>query len=81
MINYGTAHQSLRDDVLGELCQSPQDAGYVRAHLKYFYTNAHSIKNKQEKLEALALSQSYNIVSITEAWWKEFYDWCVMMYS
>lgn len=45
MINYGTAHQSLRDDMLGELGQSPQDAGYVRAHLKCFYANVRSIKN------------------------------------
>lgn len=74
MINYGTAHESLRDDMLGELGQSPQDAGYVRA-------NVRSTKCKQEELEALALFQSYNIISITKTWWKEFCDWCVMMHS
>lgn len=67
--------------MLGELGQSPQDAGYVRAHLKCFYANVRSIKNQQEELEALALFQSYNIISITKTWWKEFCDWCVMMHS
>ncbi|XP_064311904.1 espin-like protein [Phalacrocorax carbo] len=35
--------------------------------------------NKQEKLEALAQSQRYDIIAISETWWGESCDWCVMM--
>lgn len=38
--------------------------------MKCFYTNAHSMRNKQEELEALAQSQSYN-TGINETWWEE----------
>ncbi|KAK4816487.1 hypothetical protein QYF61_017239 [Mycteria americana] len=45
------------------------------AYLKCLYTNAHSIRNKQDELEALVSSQSYNIIGISETWWNESHDW------
>ncbi|PKU43370.1 rna-directed dna polymerase from mobile element jockey-like [Limosa lapponica baueri] len=41
-------------------------AEYTGAHLKCLYTNAPSMRNKQEELEALAQSQSYDIIGITK---------------
>ncbi|PKU42055.1 hypothetical protein llap_7636 [Limosa lapponica baueri] len=37
----------------------------------------HSMGNKQEKLEAPMLLESYDIVTITETWWDESYHWSV----
>ena len=37
-----------------------------RAHLKCLYTNGHSMRNEQDQLEALFLSQSYDITGINE---------------
>ncbi|PKU48706.1 nipped-b-like protein [Limosa lapponica baueri] len=45
--------------------------------LKCLYTNARSMGNKQEELEAVLLQESYDIVAITETWWDESYDWTV----
>jgi len=47
------------------------------AQLKYLYTNAHSMGNKQEELEATVLLESYDLVSITETWWDQCHDWSV----
>ncbi|RMC10100.1 hypothetical protein DUI87_12898 [Hirundo rustica rustica] len=45
------------------------------AQLKCVYTNAHSIGNKQEELEAMVQQQSYDVVTITETWWDESHSW------
>ena len=37
------------------------------------------MRNKQEELEALAQSQSYDIIGISETWWEETCDWSVTM--
>ena len=64
----------------GKILQSvPRGAGYVEAHLKCFYTNARSMRNNQEELEALAQSQCYDIIGISETWWEESCDWCAVM--
>lgn len=56
-----------------EVLQSdPQGAAYNEAHLKCFYTNACSMRDKLEELEVLAKSQSYNISGIRETWWVEY---------
>ncbi|PKU42649.1 nipped-b-like protein [Limosa lapponica baueri] len=47
--------------------------------LKCLYTNARSMGNKQEELEAILLQESYDIVAITETWWDESYDWSVVI--
>ncbi|KAM7077755.1 LOW QUALITY PROTEIN: tetratricopeptide repeat protein 33-like [Ciconia maguari] len=63
-----------------EVLQSvPRCAEYTGAHLKCLYTNACSMRNKQEELEALAQSQSYDIIGISETWWDESCDWGAMM--
>jgi len=41
--------------------------------LKYLYTSAHNMGNKQE-LEATVMLESYNLLAITETWWEESHD-------
>ncbi|KAK4807164.1 hypothetical protein QYF61_024284 [Mycteria americana] len=41
------------------------------AQLKCIYTNAHSMGNKQEELEAIVQPENYDIVAIMETWWVE----------
>ncbi|KAK4831785.1 hypothetical protein QYF61_019098 [Mycteria americana] len=65
-----------------EVLQSaPRCADYTGALLKCLYTNAHSMRNKQEELEALAWSQNYDIIGISKTWWDESCDWGAMMDS
>jgi len=45
------------------------------AQLKCIYTNAHSMGNKQEEVEATVQQDSYDLVAITEAWWDDSDDW------
>ncbi|GAB0182550.1 hypothetical protein GRJ2_000720300 [Grus japonensis] len=61
------------------LQSAPRGAGYVEAHLKCFYTNACSMRNKREELEAFAQSQCYDATGISETWWEESCDWCAVM--
>ena len=42
------------------------------AHLKCLYTNARSMRNEQDELEALISSQSYDVIGISETSWN---DW------
>jgi len=42
--------------------------------MKCLYTNAHSMGNKLEELEAIVLLESYNQIAITETWWDESHD-------
>ena len=44
------------------------------AQLKCIYTNACSMGNKQEELEATVRRDSYNLVAITDTWWDDSYD-------
>lgn len=37
------------------------------------------MRNKQEELEILAQSKSYDIIGITITWLQESCDWCVIM--
>lgn len=43
----------------------------IRDSLKCFYLNARSIKNKFSELEAIMISEGYDIVGITETWLSE----------
>ena len=43
------------------------------------YTNAHSIINKQEELEAIVHQANYDTVPIMEMWWDHSYDWSAAM--
>ena len=49
------------------------------AQLKCVYTNAHSMGNKQEELEAIVQQASYDLVAITETWWDHSHDWSAAM--
>jgi len=44
------------------------------AQLKCIYTNAHSMGNKQEELEAIVQQESYDIVAIMETWWDDLHN-------
>ncbi|KAJ7413848.1 mitochondrial fission process protein 1 [Pitangus sulphuratus] len=37
------------------------------------------MKNKEEELEALARSQRFDIIGISETWWDEFCDWSALL--
>uniref|UniRef100_K7F1Q8 Reverse transcriptase domain-containing protein n=1 Tax=Pelodiscus sinensis TaxID=13735 RepID=K7F1Q8_PELSI len=52
-----------------------QSTGY----LKCLYTNARSLGNKQEELEALAQAKKYDLIGITETWWDDSHDWSAVM--
>jgi len=49
------------------------------AQLKCIYTNARSMGNKQEELEAIVQQDSYALVAITETWWDDSHDWSAAM--
>jgi len=44
------------------------------AQLKCNYTNAYSVVNKQEELEATVQLENYDIVAITESWWDDLHN-------
>ena len=46
-----------------------------REKLNIFYTNARSLNNKMEELEAKVDSEEYDIVAVSETWFKEESDW------
>ncbi|KAK4821758.1 hypothetical protein QYF61_000819 [Mycteria americana] len=45
--------------------------------MKCLDLNARSMGNKQEKLEATVLLESYDLIATTETWWDESRDWGV----
>ena len=47
----------------------------LTAQVKCLYTNARSMGNNQEELEATMLLESYDLVAVTETWWDESHDW------
>jgi len=49
------------------------------AQLKCVYTNARSMGNKQEELEAIVQQASYDLVAIMETWWDHSHDWSAAM--
>ena len=49
------------------------------AQLKCIYTNARSMGNKQEELEAIAWQENYDVVNITETWWDDSHNWSAAM--
>jgi len=51
----------------------------LTAQLKCICTNARSMGNKQEKLEAIVQQDSYDLVAITETWWEDLHDWSAEM--
>ncbi|KAK4813827.1 hypothetical protein QYF61_001831 [Mycteria americana] len=49
------------------------------AQLKCLYTNARSMGNKQEELEAIVHQENYDMVAITETWWDDSHNWSAAM--
>ena len=49
------------------------------AQFRCFYTNARSMGNKQEELEAIVQLESYDTVAITETWWNDSDSWSAVM--
>ncbi|KAK4811067.1 hypothetical protein QYF61_016353 [Mycteria americana] len=47
--------------------------------LKCLYTNARSMGNKQEELEAIVHQENYDMVAITERWWDDLHNWSAAM--
>ena len=47
--------------------------------LKCIYTNACSMSNKQEELEAIVRQANYDLVATTETWWDCSHDWSVVI--
>jgi len=52
-----------------ELLPAVPEAKGVTAQLKCIYTNARSMGNIEEKLEAIVQQDSYDLVTITATWW------------
>jgi len=44
------------------------------ASLKYLYSNARSMGNKQEELEICVCSQGHDFTAITKTWWDSSHD-------
>ena len=49
------------------------------ASLKYLYTNAWSMGNKQDELKICVRSWGHNLVAITETWWESLHAWTAVM--
>ena len=58
---------------------APCGDGHHEQHLKCFCTNVCSMRNKKEQLEALAQTQRYDIIAMSETWWVKSCDWCALM--
>ena len=56
---------------------SSKKVTWPTAQLKCLYTNACSMGNKPEELEATVLLERYDLVAITETWWDESHVWSV----
>ncbi|KAK4806160.1 hypothetical protein QYF61_001083 [Mycteria americana] len=59
-------------------CSSMKEAR-TTAQLKCLYTNARSMGNKQEELEAIVRQENYDMVAITETWWDDSHNWSAAM--
>ncbi|KAK4813675.1 hypothetical protein QYF61_019568 [Mycteria americana] len=59
-------------------CSSMKET-QTTAQLKCLYTNAHSMGNKQEELEAIVHQENYDMVAITEMWWDDSHNWSAAM--
>ena len=47
--------------------------------LKCIYTNARSMSNKQEELEAIVRQANCDLAATTETWWDRSHDWNVVI--
>ncbi|KAK4810673.1 hypothetical protein QYF61_007473 [Mycteria americana] len=59
-------------------CSSMKET-WTAAQLKCLYTNARSMGNKQEELEAIVHQENYDTVAITKTWWDDSHNWSAAM--
>ncbi|KAK4828983.1 hypothetical protein QYF61_001639 [Mycteria americana] len=71
----GANKETSMEHLKGNKEYSTRKVTWPTAQMKCHYTNAHSMGNKQEELEATVLLESYDLVAITETWWDESHDW------
>ena len=64
---------------VGITASSPRKVAGSIAQMKCIYTNARSMGNKQEELEAIVQQENYDIVAITETWWDDSHNWSAAM--
>ncbi|KAK4830434.1 hypothetical protein QYF61_011142 [Mycteria americana] len=64
---------------IGSRASPPKKVIGSIAQLKSIYTNALSMGNKQEELEAIVQQENYDIVAITETWWDDSHNWSAAM--
>ena len=67
------------DNASGNTYTAPGSTEGSGAYLKCLYTSAHSMRNKQDELEALVHSQSHVVIGISETWWNVSHDWSAGM--
>ncbi|KAK4827657.1 hypothetical protein QYF61_020429 [Mycteria americana] len=60
---------------IGITASSPEKVAGSVAQLKCIYTNARSMGNKQEELEAIVQQENYGIVAIMKTWWDDSHNW------
>ena len=64
---------------VGIRASPPKKVAGSIAPLKCIYTNARSMGNKQEELEAIVQQENCDIVAITETWWDDSHNWSAAM--
>ncbi|GAB0205338.1 maestro heat-like repeat-containing protein family member 7 [Grus japonensis] len=64
---------------IGIRASPPKKMSGSIAKLNCVYTNACSMGNKQEELEAIVQLENYDIVAITETWWDDTHNWSATM--
>ncbi|KAK4818516.1 hypothetical protein QYF61_014329 [Mycteria americana] len=60
---------------IGIRASPPEKVAGSVAQLECIYTNACSMGNKQEELEAIVQQESCDVVAITETWWDDSHNW------
>ncbi|PKU43819.1 nipped-b-like protein [Limosa lapponica baueri] len=68
----GNSHMGIRVSLPNKV------AGSI-AQLKCIYTNVHSMRNKQEELEATVQLENYDVIIIIETWWDDSHNWNAVM--
>ena len=63
----------------GNIYTAPGSMEGSGVYLKCLYANTCSMRNKQDELEELVSSQSYDVIGISETWWNESHDWSAGM--
>lgn len=52
-----------------------ENVTHMIALLKCFYTNAYSMKHKQEKTQTAVEVKNYDLIASTEIWWDKSHSW------